>query len=294
MKRLDLTLDRTGAARATIGDLPKSANPARLIAELDFRDPNGESQTVSATTPLWPASLVVGLKAEQWVLAKKDFTFQAAVTDLNGKAFAGRNVRVDLYQRKNYSHRKRLVGGFYAYENYSETKKIGLVCEGTTDNKGLLSCTIHPEQSGELLLQARAADDVGRESFANRGFWAGGRERWWFPMEDHDRMDVIAEKKRYEPGEVARFQVRMPFRKSDRADHASSARGSADIFVRELSGKSPVVEIPVKGSYGPNTFVSVLAVRGRVAAPKPTAMVDLAKPAYKLGVAEIAVGWKGV
>jgi len=291
LKRLDLTLDKTGATRATITDLPKSPNPARLIAELDFRDPNGETQTVSATAPLWPAGLVVGLKAEQWVLAKKDFTFQAAVTDLNGKPAADRNVRVDLYQRRNYSHRKRLVGGFYAYENYSETKKIGLACEGTTDNKGLVSCTIHPEQSGELILQARAADDVGRESFANRGFWAGGRDRWWFPMEDHDRMDVIPEKKRYEPGETARFQVRMPFEKAT-ALVTVEREGVGDLFVRELSGKSPVIEIPIKGSYGPNTFVSVLAVRGRVAAPKPTALVDLAKPAYKLGVAEIAVGWK--
>ncbi|RPJ85075.1 MAG: alpha-2-macroglobulin, partial [Acidobacteria bacterium] len=214
LKRVDLTLDGTGAARATIGDLPKSQDPARLIAELDFRDPNGETQTVSSTAPLWPAGLVVGLKAEQWALAKKDFTFQAAVTDLNGKPLAERGVRVDLYQRKNYSHRKRLVGGFYAYENYSETKKIRAVCEGATDSKGLLSCTIQPEQSGELILQARAADELGRESFAFRAFWAGGRERWWFPMEDHDRMDVIPEKKRYEPGDVARFQVRMPFEKA--------------------------------------------------------------------------------
>ncbi len=291
LKRLDLTLDRTGAARSTISDLPKILNPARLIAELDFRDPNGETQTVSATAPLWPAGLVVGLKAEQWALAKKDFTFQAAVTGLDGKPAATRPVRVDLYQRKNYSHRKRLVGGFYAYENYSETKKIGVACEGTTDVKGLLSCTIHPDQSGELILQARAVDDLGRESFANRGFWAGGRERWWFPMEDHDRMDVIAEKKRYEPGEVARFQVRMPFEKAT-ALVTVEREGVGDVFVRELSGKSPVVELPIKGSYGPNTFVSVLAVRGRVAAPKPTALVDLAKPAYKFGVAEIAVGWK--
>ncbi|MCB1178957.1 MAG: hypothetical protein KDK36_15335, partial [Leptospiraceae bacterium] len=37
---------------------------------------------------------------------------------------------------------------------------------------------------------------------------------------------------------------------------------------------------------------SVLAVRGRVGEPKPTAMIDLARPAYKLGITHIKVGWQ--
>jgi uncharacterized protein YfaS (alpha-2-macroglobulin family) len=34
----------------------------------------------------------------------------------------------------------------------------------------------------------------------------------WFGGENHDRMDVLPEKKSYQPGETAKFQVRMPFR----------------------------------------------------------------------------------
>ena len=33
-------------------------------------------------------------------------------------------------------------------------------------------------------------------------------------------------------------------------------------------------------------------VRGRVSGVQPTATVDLGRPAYKLGIAEIAVGWR--
>ncbi len=53
-----------------------------------------------------------------------------------------------------------------------------------------------------------------------------------------------------------------------------------------------MIEVPIKGTYAPNVYVSALVVRGRVAGVKPTAMVDLGKPAYKLGIAEINVGWK--
>jgi uncharacterized protein YfaS (alpha-2-macroglobulin family) len=48
----------------------------------------------------------------------------------------------------------------------------------------------------------------------------------------------------------------------------------------------------MKGNYAPNIYVSALVVRGRVAGGQPTALVDLGKPAYKLGIAEIQVGWR--
>jgi uncharacterized protein YfaS (alpha-2-macroglobulin family) len=51
-----------------------------------------------------------------------------------------------------------------------------------------------------------------------------------------------------------------------------------------------VFSIPVKKQYAPNVYVSALVVRGRVSGVQPTALVDLGKPAYKLGIAA-AVGW---
>src|SRR5258708_19593572 len=74
-------------------------------------------------------------------------------------------------------------------------------------------------------------------------------------------------------------------------------------FVTPLEGNAPIVEVPIAPSYSPNVFVSVLAIRGRVhQAETPngkasrthevTALVDLTKPAYRLGTAQIKVGWR--
>ena len=52
-----------------------------------------------------------------------------------------------------------------------------------------------------------------------------------------------------------------------------------------------MLEVPMKGSYAPNVFVSALLVRGRIGGVAPTAMIDLAKPAWKMGLAEVRVGW---
>ena len=98
-------------------------------------------------------------------------------------------------------------------------------------------------------------------------------------------------KKKYEPGETAKFQVRMPFRNAT-ALITVEREGIMETFIRKISGKNSVIEIPIKNNYAPNVFVSVLVVRGRVAGIQPTAIVDLGKPAYKLGIAEIKVGWR--
>ena len=291
LKSTPLTLDKAGSARTSVTGLPKVEKPMDLLSELEYRDPNGEVQTVSSKLPLWPAARLVGIKTDSWTLSKDMLKFQVAVADVTGKPVADAPVKVDLLKRNIYSHRKRLVGGFYAYEHSTETKKVQVLCQGKTDRRGLLICETPSPASGNLILQAATTDASGNESAANMGIWVAGKEDLWFRAEDGDRMDVIPEVKRYEPGDKARFQVRMPFRKAT-ALITTEREGVGEAFVRELSGKEPMVEIPVKGNYAPNMFVSVLVVRGRVAGAQPTALVDLGKPAYKIGIAEIQVGWK--
>ncbi len=117
------------------------------------------------------------------------------------------------------------------------------------------------------------------------------REELWFDPSNSDRIDLIPDKQRYEPGEKALFQVRMPMREAT-ALITVEREGIIDSFVTKLSGTNPSVEIPIKGSYAPNIFVSALCVRGRTGAGKPTAFVDLAKPTFKLGIAGVSVGWR--
>jgi hypothetical protein len=288
---VDLVLDRSGSARTTISNLPKVENPKEILAEIEFKDPNGEIQTVSSRIPLWHSNYLIGIKPDAWALSKDSFKFHVAVVDLSGRPVSGAPVKVGLFERKIYSHRKRLVGGFYAYEHTTEIKKVVTLCEGKTDSKGLLICEVKSPISGNVILQAQSLDDLGNKTVTHTEVWIAGKDEWWFEVGDHDRIDLLPEKKRYEPGEKAIFQVRMPFR-SAVALITVEREGVMEAWVKKISGKKPVIEVPIKGSYAPNVFVSALVVRGRLPWIKPTAMIDLGKPAYKLGIAEINVGWK--
>lgn len=286
---VDVTLDAGGAARVTAPGEPGAATPLELHSELEFRDPNGETQTVSARVPLWPSSLLLGLKLDSWTMSADALKAEAAVVDLKGRPAPGVQVAVELLERKYASSRKRLVGGFYAYEHSVKARSHGVVCSGRTDARGVLSCAIKPPVSGAVVLEASAADQSGRPLRAHHEAYVAGKDEWWFEVGDSDRMDVVPERKRWEPGQTAALQVRMPFRQAT-ALVTIEREGVIDAWVRPLTGKAPVIRVPIKGSYAPNVFVSVLAVRGRAATPQPTALVDLGRPSYRLGTAELEVG----
>lgn len=283
-----LALDRAGGARIVVDKLPQLDKPKSLLAELSFQDANGETSTVSTRVPLWSSQYVIGIRPDDWLLRRDALKFQVAVLDVGGKPVPGAAVAVDFFERATFSHRRRLVGGFYAYENGAEVKRLGAACAGVTDARGLLKCQVQAPVEGNLILRARGADPQGRPAVTQRDVWVGGSA--WFSVTDNDRIDLLPSKKRFEPGEEASFQVRSPFRAAT-ALVTVEREGILDTYVRQVSGNEPVITIPVKDSYAPNVFVSAMLVRGRVSGVQPTALVDLGKPAYKLGIVPVKVGW---
>ncbi len=290
LKTIELNLDRNGTARATFKDLPKADVPRDLASELEFRDPNGEVQTTSARVPLYPSLVQTGLYSSGDYLGDT-LKYQVAVLDLKGKPVPGAEVKVRLFKRSTYSHRRRITGGFYAFEHATETKEIAEHCTGKTAENGILYCEGKAPVAGRIVIEAQVKDGLGNLSVTNREATVYGREDTWYEARNDDRIDLIPLRRFVEPGESMSFQVRMPFRDAT-ALVTVEREGVMDAYIKKVTRENPVIEIPVKATYVPNVFVSALLVRGRVSASPPTATFDPGKPAYKLGIAEVRVGWK--
>ena len=307
----DLILDEHGSVRVAVPGLTAASGARNLVAELEYQDANGERLATSTRVPLWPAAIALGLKVEGWAGSRDKLRFHVAALDLRGKPVVGKAIDVTIFKRERSAYRKRLIGGFYAYESSSKIKALAATCTGKTDQQGELSCAIAPQASGELVLRARADDGAGNTAVTSTTAWVAGADDWWFEQGNADRIDVLPEKKEYQAGDTARFQVRMPFRHAT-ALVTVAREGVLDSYVTELDGHEPVVSVPIKGNYSPNIYVSVLVVRGRVGwlqsalgtvvryfklpwavdGALPTALVDLGKPAYRFGIGRINVGWQ--
>lgn len=290
MQRISSVLDESGGVMITVDTPGEHSRPLELAAELEFRDPNGSVQTVASRVPLWPSGRLAGIRLDGWMMPQDKVVFDVVVTDLEGRGLAGVQVDVDLFERAVISHRKRLVGGFYAYEHYRQVSRHGVICSGLSDDKGILRCEGPFPVAGNVVLEARVADEMGRGFRTSREFWVAGEAEAWFEAEDHDRIDLLPERPSYEPGETARFQVRMPFRNAT-ALITVEREGVARHFVTAVDAKDSSIRVPLEASDAPNVFVSALLVRGRIGGTPPTAFVDLARPSYKLGIAEVQVGW---
>lgn len=288
----DTKLDAKGGALTTVTDLPNIETVRSLVVEMEYRDPNGEIKTGRSETTLFPSEAIIGLRSDSWLAKAGKANVTGVVVNPSGKPIAGQAYVVEAFRREYLTHRKRLVGGFYSYDSSSKTVSLGKVCEGKSNAKGEFHCEAAKLPSGSVTLQARTADSHGRPTLASVGLsiYEEGDFSWWTPS-DNDRIDLLSEKKSYSPDETAKFVLRTPFPTAT-VLVTVDREGVLDAFVREVKRDNPVIEVPLKGHYAPNVFVSALAIRGRVGDPAPTALIDLAKPAMKLGIAKIKVGWK--
>ena len=135
-----------------------------------------------------------------------------------------------------------------------------MLCNSKTDASGKL------EQSFSARKVATSpfvsAPKTGRlYAFAHREFWwSAGDDGNWFGGDSSDRIELIADRKQYEPGQTASIQVRMPFQNATVL--VSVERGRDRSVQPRAECQQSGGQVPIKPSYGPNVFVSVLAVRG--------------------------------
>lgn len=286
-----LVLDDKGGAVLEVDKLDAANRPKRLLVEMDYADPNGEVKTASGEKLIYPSKYIVGLRVDSWFGSSDKTKVLGVISDPESKLLKNVKYTIEAFKRETYSHRKRLVGGFYSYDSKTEIKSLGVVCSGVSDENGRFECLPKNLPPGSIELQARVEDESSAATFASVGIsvFKDGEDNWW-SSSDSDRIDILPAKKEYGPKDTAEFIVKTPFKEAT-VLVTVEREGILDQFVTTLGRDNPVIKVPMKGHYAPNVFVSAVVVRGRIAEPKADFLVDLAKPVMKMGVAEIKVGW---
>jgi uncharacterized protein YfaS (alpha-2-macroglobulin family) len=233
-----------------------------------------------------PAPWYIGVKTPAYFAdtAKGVDTAIVAVA-LDGTLTSDVKVGIDLHRIQWNSVRESTGHGFYNWT--SERKELEAGHFDVTTAAAPVPLHIPITDGGEYLIIATAKDAEGRSTTTRTWFYAvgGGYTAW--ERYDHNRIDLVPEKKTWKPGETARIMVKSPW------EHATALLTTEREGVRtwktfELTSTQTTVTVPITEKDIPNLYVSVLLLKGRTKEGVEDES-DPGKPAFRIGYTAITV-----
>lgn len=261
--------------------------PVRLEVEGEVTDVDRQTGAARTTVEVLPGEFFLGVRRPGFFLeAARGIDSAVVALDHAGRPVVDVAVTVDLVRLHWESVRRREVSGRYLFE--SRRVETVVASQAVTSGADAVPIRFEGTDGGEYLLRAAARDRRGNPIAAGTTFYVFGAGFTPWRMDRENRIDLVAERERYRPGETARVLVKSPWEQATALVTVERA-GVLETRVVELTGTMPVFELPVREEHTPNVFVSVVLLRGRVAAPADAELIDPGRPAYRVGYCELAV-----
>ncbi len=258
---------------------------ASYTVEATVTDQNRQSIAGRETFIVHPALRYIGLRSDRQVYREgEQAKVEAVVVDLEGARIPDIPLAIDLIREET---RRTAVekDGQWTYEYTTDEVDAG----GCTpiSGGGPASCELALGKPGTYSLRATVRDEAGRTQESRRTFYVHGDDAVIWDQ-DQRRVDLVADKRRYEPGDTAKLLIRAPF---DQARGLLVVEREGILETRPLTvkGGTATVELPVDASMIPNLHVAAVLDRGRIDVPGAPPEQDLGRPAHAFGAAELEV-----
>jgi len=151
----------------------------------------------------------------------------------------------------------------------------------TTDGIGAAVTEFTPEKGGVYRVRAYGRDKQENLVRSSAYLWISSGDYVTWKQENTDRIELVADKDAYLPGEIARVLVPSPFEGPVQALVTTERGHVLGSRVVSLGTNSEQIDIPILPEYAPNVYVSVLVVKG-ASSSDPVA-------SYKLGYVNLDV-----
>src|SRR5690606_12887175 len=189
-------------------ELDPQEGPQRFVLEAEVTDESHRAIAGRASVVLHPAPRYAGLRlAERWVDVGKALPLEVGVIDREGTTVADATVEVRL-ERLDWRRVRRPGPGGFADEEWHEVAEEVDRC--SVSAAASTACRLVPKRSGSYRVSTLVD---GRRGGSTR-LWAWGHGRDGVAPSPGRRVELVADKGRYRPGETAELVVRNPFSKA--------------------------------------------------------------------------------
>lgn len=203
-------------------ELDPDAGPQSFVLEAEVTDESHRAIAGRAAVVLHPAARYAGLRlAERWLDVGKPLPLEVGVIDQEGAAVSDAPVEVRL-ERLDWKRVRRPGPGGFADEEWREVSEVVATCETRTapharegvlskgaakEAKDAVGCRVVPERPGSYRVSALVD---GRRGGSVRA-WAWGEGGGVEAPSPGRRIEIVADRDRYRPGDTAVLMVRSPY-----------------------------------------------------------------------------------
>ncbi|MBC8089440.1 MAG: Ig-like domain-containing protein [Phycisphaerae bacterium] len=281
------SLDRTGQrVVGTVAKLAEDGRPARMTLVATVTDVNRRTVGSTTTSIVHPADVYVAAKpdGDSWFWSVgAPRSLQILAMRPTGEHVAGTRVDGVLVRREWHRVRRTRDG---ITEEVGEWVSDTVARCAVTSAEASRPCSFTPTAAGVHSVVLRARDASGRATVTSFTRWVTGPG--WVPYNDDGefKLEVIADKKRYAPGDTATLVFASPFTDAE-AWITVEREGLFEQRRLRLTSGTTTFKLPITEAHAPNVFVSMLVTRGR--STPPGTLGDPGRPTVRVGYAELRV-----
>lgn len=276
-------LDANGQAEIEyLAELEEGAESQSWTIEADVTDIAGNVVSGRQQVTVHQSQVYVGIKPDWYIgEAGREQSLSLIALDWQSKPINNQSIEVSIAEQRWHSVQVQRPDGSIVWE--SKVEEIPLVESErvTTGEDGKVQVSFVPPNGGVFRARACARDAGDREHCASTYLWVySGDFVPWRQTSDRS-MQIVADKKEYQAGDVAQILIASPFQGKANA-LVTVERGHIRSYeLVRLNSNSVVYSLPIDDSMAPNIYVSVMVVKG----------VDEAnpRPSFRVGLAELKV-----
>jgi uncharacterized protein YfaS (alpha-2-macroglobulin family) len=226
-----------------------SVNPPRastVTAQASVTDVNRQTWTATTTMLVHPADLYVGLKSEKtFVQQGEPLVVQSIVTDLDGKAIAGRGVKM----RAALLDWQQVKGEWKQIEINPQDCSIQSASDA-------VKCTFQSKEGGQYRITALIRDDRERANESEITLWVAGGKQPPKRSVEQEKVELIPDRKEYKAGDTAEILAQAPFFP---AEAVLTLRRSGIIKTERFrfDGPTYTLHVPIEPTWTPNIHIQV-------------------------------------
>ncbi|HLG14839.1 MAG TPA: DUF6049 family protein [Blastocatellia bacterium] len=273
--------DSAGKHRLRI-DFVSVAPPraSAVTAQASVTDVNRQQWTATANLLVHPADLYVGIRSPRTFVQKREpLVVQSIVTDLDGKAIAAREIKM----------RAVLLDWVYEKGEWQQKEVNPQECAVRSAAEPV-ECRFETREGGMYRVTATILDDRERPNESELTLWVAGGKVIPKRNVEQEEVNLIPDRKDYQPGDVAEILVQAPFYP---AEGLLSLRRSGILTTErfKMTGPSHTLKVPIKEGYIPNVHVQVDLVGAATRtddAGKPNEKVPK-RPAFGVGALNLSI-----